>query len=294
MTFSPADPSQIKPPKRKVDLVVLSDIHLGTYGCNAKELCKYLKSIEPNTLILNGDIIDIWQFSKRYWPREHMKVVKHILNMSANGTKVYYLTGNHDETLRKFEGLEMGNFQILNKLQLDLNGEKVLFFHGDVFDVTMQYSKWLAKIGAISYDALILLNVVVNKISKFFGGKKFSLSKTIKDNVKSAVKFVNNFEMSAALMAMNIGVDTVVCGHIHQPQDKIVNSLEGKSVRYLNSGDWIENLTSLEYHEKKWKIYSYNTDLHMSQDSPEFETNLTLADLDNKAIFELMLADFKN
>ena len=239
MTFSASNQSHLKPPKRKVDLVVLSDIHLGTYGCHAKELCKYLKSIEPKTLILNGDIIDIWQFSKRYWPREHMKVVKHFLNMAANGSKVYYLTGNHDETLRKFEGLEMGNFQILNKLELNLNGEKVLFFHGDVFDVTMQYSKWLAKIGAVSYDALILLNVLVNKVSKLFGGKKFSLSKTIKDNVKSAVKFVNNFELSAALMAINNGVNTVVCGHIHQPQDKIVNNLEGKCVRYLNSGDWI-------------------------------------------------------
>ncbi len=293
MTYSSPAPPQ-KPSRRKVELVVLSDIHLGTYGCHAKELCQYLKSIEPEILVLNGDIIDIWQFSKRYWPKEHMKVVKHILNKAAHGTKVYYLTGNHDETLRKFEGLEMGNIQILNKLELELGGKKTLFFHGDVFDVTMQYSKWLAKLGAISYDALILLNVFVNKVSKMFGGKRFSLSKTIKDNVKSAVKFINDFEQSAIILAQEKGFDNVVCGHIHQPQNKLIENGTGNTVRYLNSGDWIENLTSLEFHEGEWNVCNFNTEQTPDTIGFELDENLVLAELDNKKVFEMMLAEFKN
>lgn len=293
MTYSSVNTTAAKSNRRKVQLVVISDVHLGTYGCHAKELCNYLKSIEPETLILNGDIIDMWQFSKRYWPREHMKAIKHILNKAANGCKVYYLTGNHDETLRKFEGLEMGNITVLNKIQLNLNGQQTLFFHGDVFDVTMQYSKWLAKLGAISYDALILLNVMVNKISEAFGGKKFSLSKTIKDNVKSAVKFINNFEQLAAQMAIEKNIQAVVCGHIHQPQIKTIHHAQ-KTVQYLNSGDWVENLTALEYQDNQWKIFNYLKDSCLESAPTEADFQLKLAEMDNKKVFELMLATFKN
>ena len=133
--------------KRKLDILVLSDIHLGTYGCHAKELLHYLKTIKPKIVVLNGDIIDIWQFSKRYWPKSHMKVVKTFMTWMSKGVKFYYVTGNHDEMLRRFEGFKMGSFKIVNKIVLDLdNGKKAWFFHGDVFDVTMQHSKWLAKL----------------------------------------------------------------------------------------------------------------------------------------------------
>src|SRR5665213_849959 len=126
--------------KRKVDVVVISDVHLGTYGCHAEELHKYLKSIEPNRLILNGDIIDIWQFSKRYWPQSHMKVVKRIISLMTRGVKVTYITGNHDEMLRKFTGLKIGKMKIKDKAVLKLsNGKSAWIFHGDVFDVTMQH-----------------------------------------------------------------------------------------------------------------------------------------------------------
>lgn len=282
----------MKHKRREVNLVVLSDIHLGTYGCHAKELNIYLKSIQPKYLILNGDIIDIWQFSKRYWPKSHMKVVKQILNLASKGTKVYYLTGNHDEMLRKFEGLVMGNFHLLNKLELDLDGKKALFFHGDVFDVVIQYSKWLAKLGAISYDALIIINVLVNKVSQLFGKGKLSLSKKIKDNVKTAVKYINNFEETAAEMAISKGFDYVVCGHIHQPQDKIVHHNEA-SIRYLNSGDWIENLTALEYHKKEWTIYNFKNDQHLTNyNHSDFEDENELTEMNNKELFEKMLYDF--
>lgn len=157
----------MKSTKRKLDVLVLSDVHLGTYGCRAKELLHYLRSVRPKIVVLNGDIIDIWQFSKRYWPKSHMKVVKHFLSWISKGIKVYYIPGNHDEMLRKFAGFKMGSFRIVNKLVLDLdNGQKAWMFHGDIFDVTMQHSKWLARLGAIGYDSLIIINGIANFISE--------------------------------------------------------------------------------------------------------------------------------
>ncbi len=144
--------------KRDVEIVVISDIHLGAFGCHAKELLQYLKSINPKMLILNGDIIDIWQFRKRYFPTSHQLVIRHITDLITKRTKVVYITGNHDELLRKFVKFNLGSFKLVNKLLLDLNGNKVWIFHGDVFDITMQYSKWLAKLGSVGYDMLILLN----------------------------------------------------------------------------------------------------------------------------------------
>ncbi len=245
--------------KRDVELVVLSDIHLGTYGCHAEELLKYLKTIRPKTLVLNGDIIDMWQFSKRYWPQSHMQVIKHLTGQIAKGSKVIYLTGNHDEMLRKFAGFRLGSFQIQNKKVMALDGKKAWLFHGDVFDVTMQHSKWLAKLGAIGYDALILINAFVNAILNLFGREKISLSKRVKDSVKQAVKFINDFEKTAAEIAISKGYDYVVCGHIHQPDKREISTDKG-SVLYLNSGDWVENLTALEYHEGRWTVYKYADD----------------------------------
>jgi UDP-2,3-diacylglucosamine pyrophosphatase LpxH len=171
--------------KRHLDYVVISDVHLGTYGCKAKELHNYLKTIQPKVLILNGDIIDIWQFSKHYFPKSHMNVIKHITGMLSKKTRVYYITGNHDEMLRKFKGFHLGSFTILNKLILELDGKKAWIFHGDVFDITMKHSKWLAKLGGIGYDALIIINTFINWISNLFGYGKLSLSKKIKNSVKS-------------------------------------------------------------------------------------------------------------
>jgi UDP-2,3-diacylglucosamine pyrophosphatase LpxH len=251
--------------KKKLHLVCISDVHLGTYGCRAKELNKYLKSIDPEILILNGDIVDVWQFSKNYWPDSHMKIIQRILKMLANGTQVYYLTGNHDEILRKFTDFKMGKLEILNKLVLNLDGKKAWFFHGDVFDITMKHSKWLAKLGAVGYDTLILLNSAVNWISKVLGKGKISLSKNIKNGVKSAIKFVSDFEQTAIEIAIEKGYDYVVCGHIHQPQMREVKTNAGSTI-YLNSGDWIENLTALEYDNEKWEIIHFHETIDTIED----------------------------
>lgn len=174
-----------KAERREVDLVCISDVHLGTFGSKAEALLSYLKSIQPKTLVLNGDIFDIWQFKKSYFPSTHMKVLKQLCNIMAKGCKVYYVTGNHDEMLRKFNGFRLGNFQIVNHITLELNQKKIWFFHGDIFDIVIQNKRWLAKLGAISYDTLILINAFVNRVTHLMGKGSVQLSKRIKNKVKA-------------------------------------------------------------------------------------------------------------
>ncbi|WP_396217063.1 UDP-2,3-diacylglucosamine diphosphatase [Flavobacterium sp.] len=242
---------------RDVDVVVISDTHLGTYGCQAKELFTYLKSVSPKTLIINGDFIDIWQFSKSYFPKYHLKVIKKIIDLASKGTEVVYILGNHDEFLRRFADTSFGNIELTNKKIMTLDGKKAWFFHGDVFDASVQHSKWIAKLGGIGYDFLIRLNVLTNWFLTKLGKEKYSFSKKIKNNVKNAIKFIGDFENAATELAIENEFDYVICGHIHQPQIREVKSKNGNCV-YLNCGDWIENLTALEYHNKNWSIYTYN------------------------------------
>ncbi|NJX15593.1 UDP-2,3-diacylglucosamine diphosphatase [Tamlana crocina] len=245
--------------KRKLEIAVISDVHLGTYGCHAKHLLTYLNSIEPKKLILNGDIIDIWQFSKRYFPKPHLKVIKKIMNMAANGVEVIYITGNHDEMLRKFSNTTIGNISIVDKAVLELDGKRAWFFHGDVFDISIQNAKWLAKLGGYGYDLLILINRFVNWCLEKRGKERYSLSKKIKNGVKGAVKYINDYETVISDLAIENGYDYVVCGHIHQPKMVYKENKQGKTM-YLNSGDWVENFTALEYQFKRWKVYNFSKD----------------------------------
>lgn len=275
--------------RREVEIVVISDIHLGTYGCHAKELVRYLKSIKPSMIVLNGDIIDIWQFSKNYFPKSHMKVLREIIRFASKGVPVYYITGNHDEMLRRFSGFSLGNLEINNKLILDLDGKKAWIFHGDVFDVTMQHAKWLTKLGAIGYDLLILLNRFTNFILEKTGREKISLSKKIKNSVKKAVKFINDFEVTCADIAISNKYDYVICGHIHHPEIKEIKNDHG-TVTYLNSGDWVENLTALEYNNEEWSLYKY-------EDTVEIEIlneDDDIVSMDNKDLFKMLFAELNN
>jgi len=243
--------------RRPLDVVVMSDLHLGTYGCHAKEIVNYLKSIQPQILVLNGDIIDIWQFSKRYFPTAHMQVLKEIMLLLEKGTRVIYITGNHDEALRRYSDMTIGNFQLTDKLVMEINGKMTWIFHGDVFDATTRGSaKILAKLGGHGYDLLILINSCINRILKMLGKEKMSFSKKVKNSVKKAVAWIGNFEQTAAELAISNQYHYVICGHIHHPQKREVTTKEG-SVMYMNSGDWIENLTSLEYVNNEWKIFQY-------------------------------------
>jgi UDP-2,3-diacylglucosamine pyrophosphatase LpxH len=244
--------------RRSLEIAVVSDLHLGTYGCHAHEIVNYLKSIQPQILVLNGDVIDCWQFTKHYFPEVHMQVIKEIFSLLSKGTQVIYITGNHDEVLRRYSPLNMGKFSLTDKVMLEINGKKTWIFHGDVFDATTKGSaKLLAKLGGQGYDLLILVNRFINWCLIIAGREKMSLSKKVKNGVKKAVKWISNFEQTAAELAIEKKYDFVICGHIHQPQHKVIENEFGK-VTYLNSGDWIENLTSLEFENSEWKIYQYN------------------------------------
>jgi UDP-2,3-diacylglucosamine pyrophosphatase LpxH len=245
--------------RKDLQVCVISDLHLGTFGCHANEIVRYLKGINPKILVLNGDIIDIWQFRKKYFPPAHMQVIREIFKLMESGTMVYYITGNHDEALRKYSGTRLGNLLLDDKLVLDLDGKKTWIFHGDVFDSTTKGSaKIIAKLGGQGYDFLIWMNHWLNKLLTFFGRDKMSFSKKIKNSVKKAVAWIGDFEQTAGELAIEKGFDYVICGHIHQPQQRTITNEKG-SVVYLNSGDWIENLTSLEYDKGEWNIHQFET-----------------------------------
>ena len=271
-------------PKRPVEVAVISDLHLGMRGCRPLEILQYLRSIDPEVLILNGDIVDVWQFKKKYFPAEHMQVVRELLHMIARQKKVFYITGNHDEVFRQFAGFETGNFKIVNKVVLTLDGKKAWFFHGDVFDVTMQHSKWLTLLGSKGYDALIWINHRINRVSLAMGRGRISLSKRVKESVKSAVKFINNFEETAAEIAIRNRYDYVVCGHIHQPSKRRIQR-DGGQVLYLNSGDWVENCTALEYNRGGWHI-------HWQDEVPAAEASNVSAPVKTEQLFKELLMEF--
>jgi UDP-2,3-diacylglucosamine pyrophosphatase LpxH len=273
--------------KRKIDLVVLSDVHLGTHGSRADELLKYLRSISPKRVILNGDIIDIWQFRKHFWPKNHTAIVRHIMQLLREGVQVDYICGNHDELMRRYLGFEIGKFSILNHVVLEQNDKKVWVFHGDVFDKSMG-KKWPAKWGGRWYDRTIRMNKVLNRLTGKFGGRPRYISKAIKDWVKGLVKKKHNWEDIAANAAIAKGYDMVVVGHIHKPEMREITTDKG-SVMYLNSGDWMENLTSLEYNEGKWTLYRYAEEAFAPQ--PE-QVAATEEDLTDDLTFALMLQEF--
>ncbi|MEP7267785.1 MAG: UDP-2,3-diacylglucosamine diphosphatase [Saprospiraceae bacterium] len=279
---------------RYPEVVIISDIHLGTFGCHAKELIQYLDSIRPNILILNGDIMDMWNFRKSYFPITHTEVIRKIFKMAGKGVKVYYIPGNHDEILRKYLSFKLGNIKIVEKLIMTLDEKKYWIFHGDVFDATTKGSaKLIAKLGGKGYDLLILFNSFINAALKLIGKKKMSFSKKIKNSVKRAIAWIDNFENTAISLAIEEKFDYVICGHIHQPQIR-TESKKGRSTTYMNSGDWIENLTALEYKDKEWAIYHYNKKdyikVHPKTADPKENIipNLVLKNKSRRKVSELM------
>jgi UDP-2,3-diacylglucosamine pyrophosphatase LpxH len=275
--------------KRSLDISVISDAHLGTYGCHAEELLGYLRSIKPRILIINGDFIDGWQFRKKFFPKTHLEVIHEVIQMAIQGVKVYYITGNHDEFLRKFSDVDTGPIHLKDSLILQLQNEKYWFFHGDVFDASVMLSPWLAKLGGFGYDYLIRLNRYVNHIRARLGMKRVSFSHAVKRSVKHAVRYISDFEKLAVQHAHKKGCDYVICGHIHRPIIAKHKVQDGRDVTYMNSGDWIENLTALELREGQWRIFSYETsDLRRDYKSNSTQANqvtVPLRDTLRKKIF---------
>lgn len=244
--------------KRHVDVTVVSDLHLGTYASRAREFVSYLRSISPRLLILNGDIIDGWQFSKHYFPPLHMAVIQEILALLSNGTRVIYITGNHDEMLRRYSDLQLGNFQLMDKVVIEINGKMTWIFHGDVFDHTTKgQARLWTKLGSNGYAFLLAINGMINRVMTLIGKKKLSLSKKIMAQFHKRMVNIDTFETMVAELAIEKKYENVICGHIHQPGKRKFKTEKG-SVTYLNSGDWVEHMTALEYHDDDWHIYTYD------------------------------------
>jgi UDP-2,3-diacylglucosamine pyrophosphatase LpxH len=222
----------------------LSDIHLGTPGCKAEFLVDFLKRNECETLYLVGDIIDGWKLrSTWFWPQEHTNVVRKILTKSKRGTRVYYVTGNHDEFLRKFVGfkLELGNIRVVNEMvHTTADGRKLLVLHGDFFDVITRYHKWLALAGDFAYETTMAANFWFNRGRRLLGLPYWSLSAYAKEKVKGAVNVVSQFEDAVARECQRRGLDGVICGHIHHAEIR-----ELHDITYHNCGDWVESCTAL-------------------------------------------------
>lgn len=229
---------------RKYRTLWISDVHLGTVGCQAERLAEFLKYNQCEKLYLVGDIIDGWRLKNSfYWPQTHTNVIRKILTKSKRGTQVYYITGNHDDFLRKFVDYElgMGNIHVVNDaVHETADGRKLFVIHGDLFDVVTRYHKWVAVIGDVAYTTLLRANRHVNYVRARMGYPYWSLSAYAKHKVKSAVNFISEFEKAVAHETRRRGFDGVVCGHIHQAE---VKDLEG--VTYYNSGDWVESCTAL-------------------------------------------------
>jgi UDP-2,3-diacylglucosamine pyrophosphatase LpxH len=248
--------------KRKIEVCIISDIHLGTRACHAAELNRYLKSIDPTILIINGDWLDIWNFGAGYFPQEHIENVFLVLDMARQGIPVYYVTGNHDDHMRNFSGYRFDTLQLRDEIVLELDGKKHWIFHGDKYDLSVGGSaRWLAKLGGRTYDTIWQANRYINNIRMKYGKDKIFISKYIKDKVKSIVKSkVQDFEDVAIEIGIEEGYDFIICGHIHKPQIREVSTEKGKAM-YLNSGDWVENLTALEYANGEWDLFYYQHDL---------------------------------
>lgn len=233
--------------KLKYKTIILSDVHLGTPHCKIDEVNEFLKYTRCDRLILNGDIIDAWQLSRSgKWENSHTRFVRLILKkMEKYGTEVIYLRGNHDDLLRRFMPMDFMNIQIREDyLFRTVQGREYLVLHGDVFDLVTTHLKILSHIGDFGYQWLLGFNRLYSRWWRWKGKGNFSLSKYIKSRVKSAVSFISNYEEQVAKLAKSKGCYGVICGHIHTPDDKMIDD-----VHYVNSGDWVESLTSIVEHE---------------------------------------------
>lgn len=225
--------------------IFVSDVHLGTPGCKADALLDFLKHYECERLYLVGDIIDMWRLKSRiYWPQAHNNVLRKIIGFSKKGTAVTYVIGNHDEYLRRFledEELTFGNINITDECVHETAlGKKLLVVHGDRFDGVVRYARWVAVLGSIGYESLLVLNRGFNWIRQQLGLGYWSLSAYIKGKVKQAVSFVSNFEHALAKEARDRKLDGVVCGHIHRAE---IRDIDG--ILYCNDGDWVESCTAI-------------------------------------------------
>ena len=232
-------------PRRRYRTIWISDVHLGTRGCNAEMLIDFFDHADSETLYLVGDMIDGWRMKKRYyWPERHNAIVRRVMKRAKRGTEVIYIPGNHDEMFRQFAGMNFGGVEIRKKaIHTTADGRRLLVLHGDEFDAVVMAHRWLAFFGDAAYGFLMRCNVGVNWFRRRFGLPYWSLSKHAKRKVKNAVEFISRFEDAVAHEAKARRVDGVVCGHIHTAEERAFGD-----VTYYNDGDWVESCTALVEH----------------------------------------------
>lgn len=267
----PEDPSE-----QRYRAVFISDIHLGTAGCQAEELLDFLKSFECETLYLVGDIVDGWQLRRRWhWPQAHNDVVQKILRKARKGTKVVFVPGNHDESIRQFCGLQFSGIDIeYEAIHVTHEGNRLWVTHGDLFDGVVQCARWLAVLGDYAYEWALRVNRAFNFARARLGLPYWSLSQWLKDQVKRAVSFVTAFEEALAHAARKRGFDGVVCGHIHRAEIRMIDD-----ILYCNDGDWVESMTALvEHADGRLEIIDWpRTKLGQAVPSEQFALDLRAA-----------------
>ncbi len=227
--------------KKRYKTIFISDTHLGSKGAKTEFLAEFLKYNQCEKLYLVGDIIDGWRLKKRmFWPQSHTNVIRRILTLSKRGTDVIYVTGNHDDFLRRYSGLNFGNIQLCDEAVFENQGKRYLVIHGDKYDSVIQTQKWLAFIGDWGYETLVVLNRHFNRLRHKMGMGYWSLSSYVKQRVKKAVSFISAYEKAVIEDCREQGHDGVICGHIHHPE---MRELEG--IEYINCGDWVESCTAI-------------------------------------------------
>jgi len=242
---NPGDDEEPSADRRRYRSVWISDLHLGTPGCQAKALLDFLKHVECDTLFLVGDIVDGWQLRRSwYWPQAHNDVVQKLLRKARKGTRVVFIPGNHDEFARRYVGHEFGGIEVAEEwVHETADGRRLWIIHGDLFDGVIQCAKWLAHVGDTLYEFTLKLNRHLNSLRARLGLPYWSLSKYLKLKVKRAVNFIGDFEQAVAREARRRGMQGVVCGHIHHAE---LRDIDG--ITYANDGDWVESLTALVEH----------------------------------------------
>ncbi len=242
-----------------VRTVWISDLHLGTPGCQAQALLEFLRTTECQTLYLVGDIVDGWQLKRSwFWPQAHNDVVQKILRKARKGTRVVFVPGNHDEFARRYVTHNFGGVEVLQDcIHTTADGKTLWITHGDLFDGVIQCAKWLAYVGDAAYEFTLKVNRWFNHIRAKLGFPYWSLSKYLKQKVKRAVSYVSDFENAVAREARKRGVHGVVCGHIHHAE---IREIDG--VLYCNDGDWVESLTALvEHHDGRLEIIDHSAQM---------------------------------
>ena len=244
-SIKPAVPERVIGERRRFRTIWISDVHLGTKGCNHELLIDFLDHTDSETMYLVGDIIDGWRLKKKfYWPAEHNDIVWRILKRARRGTRIVYIPGNHDEMVRPFAGMDFGGVEIMRAaFHTTADDRRLMVLHGDEFDTVMLAHRWLAFVGDAAYHLMMKLNGWVASVRKALGLPYWSISKAAKHKVKNAVEFISKYEEVVARAAGERGVDGVVCGHIHTAEFR---SIEG--VEYWNDGDWVEGCNALVEH----------------------------------------------